>query len=183
MVPPARSGVPPRPRPVGGERQAVAPQRAVEGDLRLPLRRMQLMERRSAPRRRTLGPHAHELAQHLPAARQARAYGADGNVEHRGDLLVPHAFQSDQEENRALLLRQLGDGAFEIAELEPLALVRRRSQRRLAVGEADSRTFAYRAAHMIDVLVVEDGEKPSAEIRPALPEMNFAERPGQAVLH
>jgi hypothetical protein len=36
---------------------------------------------------------------------------------------------------------------------------------------------------MIDVLVVKDGEKPSAEIRPALPEMNFAERPGQAVLH
>ena len=77
----------------------------------------------------------------------------------------------------------LRDGAFEIAQFQALALVRRPGQHRLGLAEPDRRALAHRAAHLVDVLVVEDREQPSPQIGSLLPQMQLAERPRQTILH
>jgi len=67
-------------------------------------------------------------------------------IEDFGDFLVAHPLQADQKNDRALFVRQLGDGAFEIAQFEALALVRRLGKHRLGFAQARPRALAHRAA-------------------------------------
>jgi len=67
----------------------------------------------------------------FPAARQPRADRPDWHIENRGYLLVAHPLQSDEQDDRALLLRELGDRALQVTQLEPLTLLRRAAQHRL----------------------------------------------------
>jgi len=43
--------------------------------------------------------------------------------------------------------------------------------------------FTYRTAHVVDMLMMQDGEEPSPQIGAVLPEMLLGDSPGQAVLH
>ncbi len=103
-----------------------------------------------------VGIELHEPAQRFATARQPRANGPDGHGEYRCDLLVPHTFQADEKDGCALLFGEFGDCTVEIAQLEALSLVRRTCQERLGISQADDRSFANGAAHVIDVLVMEN---------------------------
>lgn len=126
---------------------------------------------------------SHQPAQCVAPARQAGADCADRHIKNLGDLLVAHPFEADEKDDRALLLRQLSDRAFEIAQFKALALMRRARQQRLGLAEPDRRSFAHRAANLIDVLIMEDCEQPSPQVRPILPKVEFAERPRQTILN
>ena len=55
----------------------------------------------------------------------------DRPIENRGYLLVAHPLQPDEQDDRALLLREPGDRALQVSQLEPLTLLRRAAQHRL----------------------------------------------------
>jgi hypothetical protein len=62
----------------------------------------------------------HQLApQQVAAARQPRADSADRNTEDRGGFFIGYAFQTDEEDHLSLLVRQAGDGPFEVAQTGP----------------------------------------------------------------
>ncbi len=82
----------------------------------------------------------------------------------------------------ALLLRQLGHGAFQIAQFEAFALVRRPSQHRLGFAQPDRRALAHPTADLVDILIVEDGEQPGPQIGPFLPQMKLPQGTGEAIL-
>ena len=130
-----------------------------------------------------VGDDAHQPAQRLAAARQARADGADRDAHHLGDLLVAHPFETDEQDHRALLLGQPGEGAVEVAQFERAALIRGSGQRRLGFVDRDRRAFTHRAADLIDVLVVQDGEEPCPQIRAFLPQVQLCQPAHQAILN
>src|SRR5438132_287944 len=59
---------------------------------------------------------AHQPAQLVASARQAGAHRADRHVEDRGDLVIRHAFEADEQNHLALLRRQFAEGGFQIAQ-------------------------------------------------------------------
>jgi len=89
--------------------------------------------------RRIAGHHGdiHELPQHLAAARQARAHGADRHIEDLGDFFVAHALETDQQDHGPLLLGNHAKRAFHVPELELLALGRRGSEIDLGLAQGD----------------------------------------------
>jgi len=97
-------------------------------------------------------------AQRFSGARETRSNGPDRDVEHRGDLLVAHSFQSDQEDHRALGIGQLANCAFQIAQLEPPALLRGMGEQRLSFTQPDRCPFPHLSPDMIDVLIMKYGE-------------------------
>src|SRR5579884_671845 len=101
---------------------------------------------------------AHQPAQRFAAARQAGADRTDRYAENRSDLLVTHPFEADQQYDRTLLFRELGDRPFEVAQFQALALLRGAGQQRLALAEPDGRTLAHGPAHMVHILIVQDRE-------------------------
>jgi hypothetical protein len=121
-------------------------------------------------------------AQRLAGAREARTDGPNRDLENHRDLLVPHPLQSDQQDHRPLGIGQLADCAFEIAQLEPAALVRRMREERLSFTQPDRCSFPHLSADMINVLIMKYGEQPCPQIRTLFPKMQFSERPGEAVL-
>jgi hypothetical protein len=94
----------------------------------------------------------------LAPARKARPDRPNRDVENRGDLLVIHSFQSDEEDNRALLLGELGERALQVAELEPLTLLRRVDQQRFVLVQSDGAPLTGGSSDVVDILVVEYGE-------------------------
>jgi len=82
----------------------------------------------------------------------------------------------------ALFLRQLADGSFEIAQLQGGDCVGLDGQHRRHFLDRDIDPFADRAPDVVDMLVVQDREKPGAQIGAGLPEMLFGDRAGQAAL-
>ena len=73
-------------------------------------------------------------------------------------------FQPDEQDYRALFFGELGDCAFQVTQLEPLALLRRTPQQRLAVVQSDGGAFPNSASDMVNILVVQDGEQPRSKI-------------------
>src|SRR5205807_7277482 len=118
-----------------------------------------------------------QSAQRLAGAREPRTNGPNRHVEDHSDLLVAHPLQSDQQDHRALGIRQLANCAFEIAQLEPPPLVGRMGEQRLSFIQPDRCSFADLSAYMINVLVVKYGEEPSPQIRTLFPKMQFPEGP------
>jgi hypothetical protein len=79
--------------------------------------------------------------------------------------------------------RQLGDGAFEIAQFQAFALVRRPRQHRLGFAQPDRCPLAHCAANLVHVLIMEDREKPSPQIGSLLPQMQLSQSAGKAILN
>ena len=100
----------------------------------------------------------------------------------RFDLVQVHNLLA-WEEHLPLLLGKLRQGAVEVAQLERGALRRLDREHRGDILDRDADALAHRAAHVVDMLVVEDGEEPGAEVRAGLPEMRLRERPHEAALH
>ena len=49
--------------------------------------------------------------------------------------------------------------------------------------DCDAHPLAHRAAHVVDMLIVQDGEEPGAQIGAGLPQMLFGDGAGQAALN
>jgi len=69
--------------------------------------------------------------QSFAAAEKLRADRSDRQVKNRCDFFASHALQSDQQNNSTLLIGELGDSAFEIAQLEIRRLIGRDCQIRV----------------------------------------------------
>ena len=96
------------------------------------------------------------------------------------DFGVAHVFDRDEQEHFALLGRQLGQGRFEVADLERCTLYSGDAHFGSIVVEL--RVIAV-SAHLIDVNVVHHREQPGAQVRAGPPEMELVPRPFQRVLH
>src|SRR5580693_2463351 len=106
----------------------------------------------------SVGDYAHQTAQRIAAPRQARADRSDRNADYLRCSLVAHAFQTDEQNDHALLLRQFGERAVKVAQFEALALVGGAAQRRLGLAHFDRGALAYAAANLVDMLVMKDRE-------------------------
>jgi hypothetical protein len=124
---------------------------------------------------------AHQLAQLVAAAREARAHRADGYFEDRGHFLVRHAFEPDEKDYFALLRLQLAKRGFEVTQLQGRHYIRLNRQLR-GFAELDAAGFAHRAPDIVDMLIVQDREEPGAQIGAGLPQMLFGDRAGEATL-
>ena len=93
------------------------------------------------------------------------------------------ALEADQQQYLPLLLWQLTQRAIEIAEPQRRALGRghRQDRRHIVHGHIDA--LAHGAPDIIHVLIVENGEKPGAEVGAGLPQMRFRQRAGETALH
>lgn len=120
--------------------------------------------------------------QALTTARYSRTDCPDGEVCQRCCFVVSHALQSDKQDHRPLLLGQFGESAFQIAKLESQGLVGRERQARVTFLQFGAGALARVAASVADVLMVQDCEQPGPKIGPVLPQVDFAERTGEAVL-
>src|SRR5690242_21744402 len=99
--------------------------------------------------------HAHQLAQLVAAAREARAHGADRYFENGGHFLVRHAFEPDEKDYFALLRLQLAKRGFEVTQLQGRHYIRLNRQLR-GFAELDAAGFAHRAPDIVDMLIVQD---------------------------
>jgi hypothetical protein len=127
--------------------------------------------------------HIHQPAQHFAAAREARPDGADRNIEHDRNLLITHPFETNEQNDLPLLLGEKTDHPLEVAQLQRRLSTRRHGQDRHDVFQRDGNALPYRAADVVDVLVMEDREQPSAQIGARQPEMFLGNRANQAALH
>jgi len=69
--------------------------------------------------------------QSFAAAEKPRADRSDRQVKNCCDFFASHALQSDQQNNSTLLIGELGDTTFEIAQLETRRLIGRDCQIRV----------------------------------------------------
>ena len=116
----------------------------------------------------------------IAGATKARTNCVDGNATNSRRFVVFHAFDADEPQHRALLLRQSHDSAVEIAEYERSELAWQRDCVRTI--DFDTMPLPYPTAHKIDILVMHEGEEPSLQIGAGLPEMRFLQRAEDRVL-
>ena len=81
-----------------------------------------------------------------------------------------------------MLLGQLGESALQIAKLEPHSLSRRERRARITFLQFDARALARVPASEAEMLVVQYREQPSTKIGALLPQVDFFEGTGKAVL-
>jgi hypothetical protein len=127
--------------------------------------------------------HARQSAQSFSTAREPRTDSPDRDIENRCDFSVAHSLQPDEQDYRPLCPGEFGNSALEIAQLEPPSLLRGAGQQRLALTQANRRSFSRGSPEVVDVLVVEYREQPRPQVRSLLPQVQFAEGTGQAVLN
>jgi hypothetical protein len=70
------------------------------------------------PVRYQLSFHSHQPTQLIATTRNARAHGADWNLENGGDFLVTHAFKTNEQDNLALLRLQLAHRDLKVAQFQ-----------------------------------------------------------------
>src|SRR5437660_483650 len=99
-----------------------------------------------------------QSAQRLAGAREPRTNGPNRDVKDHRDLLVAHSLQTDQQDHRALGIGQLANCAFEIAQLEPPALLRRMGEEWLSLTQPHRGPFAHLPTDMVHVLIMKYGE-------------------------
>jgi hypothetical protein len=114
--------------------------------------------------------HVHQPPQLVTSPGQTRAHSADRHAEDRGDLVVTHPFEADEQDHLALFLRQLADRPFEIAQLQCGDRVGLDRQYRRYLFHRDTDPFAGRTPDVVDILVVQDREEPGPQIGAGLPE-------------
>jgi hypothetical protein len=117
------------------------------------------------PTGKEFGHHTQALA----TAGNSRTDRPDGDVRQQCGFVVWHALQSDEQNYRALLFGQLGESAFQIANLEPDGLIRRKRQARLTFLQFGAGALARFAASEADISMVQDREQPRPKIGALLP--------------
>src|ERR1700693_2266231 len=151
-------------------------------DARTPPARYMRVRRFQLRRPHLVVAHIHQTPQLIAPTRQARADRADRDAENLGDLLVAHAFEPDEQDHLALFLRQLGDRGLKVAQLKYIHGVGLDRQDRGHLLDRDIDPLADRAAHVVDMLIVQDCEEPGPQIGAGLPQMLLGDRPGQTAL-
>jgi hypothetical protein len=122
------------------------------------------------------------MTEHVPAARQSRAHGAYRHIQDRRGLLVSKSLHGNEENGLTLLFRKAKERLLELTQSQARAFGRRRRRFDAAILEYCSRSLSYRAADVIDVLVVKNREQPRPEVRPRPPKMRFRQRSQHAIL-
>ena len=130
------------------------------------------------PRRKQLS----HYTQGFTTTGDARTHRPDRGIYDRCSFGVCHALQSDEQNYRLLLLGQLRDSALQVTHLEPYRLVVRKRYTRIRFVQFQERALPRIPARVADVLMVQDCKHPRPEIGPLLPEVDFLERAGDAVL-
>jgi hypothetical protein len=130
-----------------------------------------------------VGDRASEPPEGFPAAGQSRADRSDRHIKNRGNLFVPHPFQSDEQNDRALFFRKPSNRALQITQFEPPPLLWRTAQHRLGFDQGNRGAFPHRTPDVIYILIMQDREQPSAKIGSLLPQVDLAERARQAILY
>jgi len=72
---------------------------------------------------------------------------------------------------------------FQVTQFKAPALIRRPHQQRLGFAQPDRRSFPYRTADLIYILIMEDSKQPGAQIRSIVPEVEFGQSTGQTILY
>ncbi len=130
------------------------------------------------PRRKQLS----RYTQGFTTTGDARTHRPDRGIYDRCSFGVCHALQSDEQNYRLLLLGQLGDSTLQVAYLEPYRLVGRKRYTRMGFLQFHGRALPRVPACAADVLTVQDRKHPCPQIGPLLPEADFLECAGDAVL-
>jgi hypothetical protein len=125
---------------------------------------------------------AGQPAQCLTASGETRTDCPDRDIENRGNFSVTHSLQSNEQDYRSLIHREFGDSTLKIAQFKSSPLLRRTSEKRFALIQSDRCSFSRGSPKVINVLVVKYREQPRPQVRPLSPQMQFLERPSQAVL-
>jgi hypothetical protein len=71
---------------------------------------------------------------------------------------VSHAFQSDEQNYRPLLLRQVGETAFQVAKLKPRSLIGRDDQTRVRFLQLEMIALPRISANAADVSAIQNCE-------------------------
>ena len=111
----------------------------------------------------------HQTTQRVAAAGQARAHSTDRDAQDLCGCLVRHAFETDEQDDFALVAGETGECALEFAQLARGRRIRRGNERRRHLLDVDRCFFAHRAPDHVDVLIVHDGEKPGPDVGTCLP--------------
>ena len=127
--------------------------------------------------------HAHQPAQRVPPARQARAHCSNRNPEDLRRLLVGHSLKTHEQDQFALFFREKAKRMLKLVQLPRSRGIRRGDERRRHLFDANCRAFATGSAHDIDVLIVHQGKEPGADVSSGLPEMSLGDRPDEGLLH
>jgi hypothetical protein len=128
------------------------------------------------------GEESCEDAQAFAAARNSRADSSDRNVCDRRGFVVSHPFQSNEEDCRPLPLRQLGEGALQIAKLQTRNLIRRERRPRAIFLQFDTGSLARCPADETDMAIVQNGKKPGPKISAFFPQVDLPEGMSEAIL-
>jgi len=128
------------------------------------------------------GEESCEDTQAFATARYSRADSPDRDVYDRRGFVVSHPFQSNEEDCRPLLLRQFGEGALQIAELQTRNLIRRERRSRAVLLQFNTGSLARCPADETDMAIVQDGEQPGPKIGSFFPQVNFPEGMPEAIL-
>src|SRR5271170_7957498 len=96
------------------------------------------------------------LTQALAAAGNSRAYRPDRGIHECRGFGVIHALQSDEQNYRALLLRQFGETALQVAKFEPRRLIGRVDPTRAGCLRLEMVALSRISAHVADVSAIQN---------------------------
>ncbi len=117
----------------------------------------------------------------LACAAQARAHGADRNVELARDFVVVHLLDADEPDDLAMLPAQGFERALHVAHL--VACLLPALDRRGALDHAVLRQQRPALLGLVDKDVVQDGHQPGAHVRARLELVDIVDGAHQALLH
>ncbi len=104
------------------------------------------------------GKKSGRLTQALAAAGNSRTYRPERSIHSCRGFGVIHAFQSNEQNYRPLLLRQFGETAFQIAKFEPRSLIGRQHQTRIGFLQFDTLSMPRVPARVAYMLAVQNCE-------------------------
>jgi hypothetical protein len=104
------------------------------------------------------GKKSGHFTQALAAAGNSRTYRPDRGIHDSRGFGVIHAFQSDEQNYRALLLRQFGETPFQVAKLESCGLIGREDQTRVGFLQLEMIALPRISPHVADVRAIQNCE-------------------------
>ena len=125
----------------------------------------------------------HEPAERLSSAREPRHHRADGYAERRRRFLVTHAFEPDEQDRLAVVVRQHAQRAFQIPDVQAFFLGRLRRQLVLHRIERHRHARGAAARDPVDVEVVENREQVGPYVAYLAPCPGSGDGAGEAFLH
>lgn len=124
-----------------------------------------------------------QFPQSLPATGQPRPHRADGYFKYFCGLVVCEALKSDEQYRTTLVFRKTVEGLSNVPTLDVVFLVGRSGSDGVHDFWGSWHLASPSAPPMVDMSAIQHAEQPAAETSASPPQVLFAERPFETVLH